>query len=315
MRSEEGLRAWQVLRLLPVYQAAWRRRRWPPRGHSQAATLCGASQAIGCRLAASNASSSSSAQSASRQRSVGVVDVDGRQPVASLVEHGCERPPPKVMGQFCPFTPGTVPFAGFGAGVAKAAGPVEQCPSGVEGQCLDARQAHGFSTVAPSVVPCSAASSVLAASSSACSYSTFASSVPSAIAANRSFAVPSRSERLATSCRVEGQADRRSVATGRHSALRTVAFRAVVERARCQAAAGASSMIEMVRQVRPSGPSDPNWANLPDESGTGCLVCYVITSAGRRHVYLRQVRRRREQAMPFTTNKPRLGLTPAATAA
>ena len=246
---------------------------------------------------------------------MGVVDVDGRQPVASLVEHGCERPPPKVMGQFCPFTPGTVSFAGFGAGIAKATGRVEQCPSGVEGQCLDARQTHGFSTVAPSVVPCLMASSALAASSSVCSYLAFASSVPSAIAANRSFAVPSRSERLATSCRVEGQADHRSVATGRHSALRTVAVSVMVERARCQAAACAGSMIETVRQVGRLGPATRTRQTCRTESGTGCLVCYVITSAGRRHVYLRQVRRRREQAMPFTTNKPRLGLTPAATAA
>ena len=100
---------------------------------------------------------------------VGIVDVEGGQPVASAVEHGCERPPPKVICQFCPVTVVAAALAGFGAGIAKAAVPVEQCPSGIEGQCPDAHQTHGISTVAPSVVPCSMASLVSTASSSACS--------------------------------------------------------------------------------------------------------------------------------------------------
>ena len=136
-------------------------------------------------------------------------------------------------------------------------------PSSVEGQCLDAHQTHGISMVGPSVAPCSMASSVLTASSSAYWWLTFASSVPSAIAANTSCAVPFRFERKATSCMVEGQAYRRSVATGRHSALRNVAVSAMVEQTRCQVAAGTDSMIETVRQVRLSGPSHPNRARMP----------------------------------------------------
>ena len=57
--------------------------------------------------------------------------------------------------------------AGYRECLAKASVPIEHGATGVEGQCLDIRQAHGISTVAPNVLPDSMASCALTASFSA----------------------------------------------------------------------------------------------------------------------------------------------------
>ena len=89
---------------------------------------------------------------------VRVVDVVRGRTVASLIEHGGQRPPPKVVGQPGPVTLDAVPSAGLREGVAEAAVPVEQRPSRVEGQCLDAGRAHDVATAGRMAVRASMAS-------------------------------------------------------------------------------------------------------------------------------------------------------------